>query len=329
MSKTQDLKPDIIIKNYWSDNEQFADLFNAVLFDGRQVINPYELEDVDTEESTILEHRDYAESIQASRDNIKIQKRSTVLGVEFVLLGLESQEHIHYAMPIRVMGYDYGSYKKQYESNAKKYKNGKGLDEDEYLSRMKRTDKFIPVITVVVYYGEKSWDGATSLYEMLNIPSEMKQYVNDYKMLLVEARQNNLQLHNMNNRDLFGLIQIVLDKTLPRNEAKEKAIQYGIEHNTEKSVVMTVAGVTNTKIDYSVFGKEDGDMCTLFEEIARESKEEGKAQGKAEGKAEGIIELGYDFGLSENDILERLQVKLNVSRQQAQQYLKMFGKQKA
>ena len=30
--KKQDLKPDIVLKNYWSDKEQFADLFNAVLF---------------------------------------------------------------------------------------------------------------------------------------------------------------------------------------------------------------------------------------------------------------------------------------------------------
>jgi hypothetical protein len=61
--------------------------------------------------SIILEHRDYAESIGAARDNIKIQKKATSCGVEFVLLGLEGQEHIHYAMPMRVMGYDYGSYK--------------------------------------------------------------------------------------------------------------------------------------------------------------------------------------------------------------------------
>ena len=73
------------------------------MFDGRQVIKAEELEDVDTEESTVLEHREYAESIKVSRDNIKIQKKSSVYGVQFVLLGLESQEHIHYAMPVRVM----------------------------------------------------------------------------------------------------------------------------------------------------------------------------------------------------------------------------------
>ena len=101
------MSPDTVLKNYWNGNEEFADLFNAVLFGGSQVIKPYELENEDTEASVLLEHRDHTQSIKAVRDNIKIQKKSTVYGVQFVLLGLESQEHIHYAMPLRVMGYDY------------------------------------------------------------------------------------------------------------------------------------------------------------------------------------------------------------------------------
>ena len=120
--KTQDLKPDTVLKNYWRNNEQFADLFNAVLFNGKQIIKPEELEDIDTEESFVFEHKKYAETIQAARDNIKIRKKSTIHGVEFILLGKEGQEHIHYAMPMRVMGYDYSTYKKQYDNNAKKYK---------------------------------------------------------------------------------------------------------------------------------------------------------------------------------------------------------------
>lgn len=123
-TKTQKLKlkPDTILKNYWNDNEQFADFFNAVLFGGEQVISPDELEDIDTEESSILEHKKYAESIKASRDNIKVCKKSLAYGVELVMFGIESQEHIHYAMPMRIMGYDYGTYKKQYDSNAKNIK---------------------------------------------------------------------------------------------------------------------------------------------------------------------------------------------------------------
>lgn len=185
--KSQTLKPDTVLKNYWRDNDRFADLFNAALFQGQQIIKPEELEDIDSEESSILEHKDYAESIEASRDNIKIRKRSSENWIEFVMLGKESQKHIHYAMPLRVMGYDYGTYKKQYDDNAAKYTSSQGMASDEYLSRMKQTDRFSPVVTIVVYYSEKPWDGAVTLHEMLQIPKEFAAYVNDYKMILVEA----------------------------------------------------------------------------------------------------------------------------------------------
>lgn len=221
------------------------------------------------------------------------------------------------------MGYDYASYKKQYDSNAKKYQNADGLEEDEFLSKMKKTDKLIPVITVVVYYGEKPWDGAKSLHEMLNIPKEMKQFVNDYKMLLVEARENALQLHNINNKDLFNLLEILLNNKRPMQETKNMAIDYAKEHNVDKSVVMTVAGAENCRLDYNAFAKGDGGMCTLFDKIAKD----GEAIGKLQGEAKGIVETGYEFGVSEADILKRLQQKLEIPLQVAQEYLKMFGKQ--
>lgn len=323
--KIQKLKPDTVLKNYWRSNERFADFFNAVLFEGKPVIKPDELEDEDTEESSVLENGKYAEAIQASRDNIKIRKKSKVHGVEFVMLGLEHQEHIHYAMPMRVMGYDYGVYKKQYDKNSEQYKTAEGMEEDEYLSRMKKTDKFRAVITVVVYYGEKRWDGAASLHEMLDIPEEMKKYVNDYKMLLVEAGRNDLVLRHTDNVDLFNLLKIILDRSLPGHEAKKKAIQYSEEHRTGRAVIMTVAGATNSRLDYDAFEKGDGSMCTLFEEIARENE----IKFREEGRAAEIIESGYEFGLSEDNILERLQKKLDVSLQTAREYLGRFGKQPA
>ena len=313
------LSPDAILKSYWNNNDQFADLFNAILFHGEQVIKADELNAMDTEESNILENKGYAESIKASRDSVKIRKKSTAYGIELVLLGLENQENIHYAMPMRVMGYDYAAYKKQYDDNAQKYKKAGGLNEDEFLSKMKKTDKFIPVITVVVYYGEKAWDGATTLHEMLNIPEEMTEFVNDYKMLLIEAKESRLILHNVNNRDFFQLLKILFDRELSRNEAKEKAMQYCEEHNTEKSVIMAVAAATNSKLDYNSLAEGDGRMCTVFDEIAKE--------GEAKGRAIGIIETGFEFGLSESDILSRLQKKLDVSLQMAQEYLRMFEKQ--
>ncbi len=343
-----ELKPDIVLKNYWRNNEQFADLFNALLFDGKQMIEPEELTDIDSEESLILEHKKYAESVKASRDNIKVRKNSAARGVEFMMLGMESQSHIHYAMPMRVMGYDYSAYQKQYASNAVKCQNGKELDADEYLSKMKKTDKFKPVITAVVYYGEEPWDGAVTLHGMLDIPQEVEPYVNDYRMLLIQARNSLLNFHDKRNKDFFHLLEIILDRTITRKEAKERAISYCEEHNTEKSVLMAVAGAANAKIDYHAFEKGEGKMCTLFEEIAEEGRvagrkegrlegrkegrlegrEEGRMEGRKEGRAVEIIETGIEFELQDSDIIERLQRKLEISLQKAEEYFRQFSGQR-
>lgn len=316
--KTQALKPDTVLKNYWNDNGQFADFFNAVLFDGEQVISPDELEDADTEESSVLEHREYAESIRASRDNIKIHKRSTAYGVELVMLGIESQEHIHYAMPMRVMGYDYGTYKKQYDRNAKKYHTKDGMTDDEYLSRMKWTDRFTPVITVVVYYGDNPWDGATTLHGMLDIPDKMKPFVNDYKMLLVEARQNDLIFHNVNNTAFFDMLKVVLDKSITKNEARKKVTEYALKNNVDKTVVMTVAGATNRKIDYNALSRKgDITMCTLFDEIEKEGMIKG-----IQALIESLQEMEVPYTKTQNQLM----VKFSLSEDTAQEYMDKFWK---
>ncbi len=210
--------------------------------------------------------------------------------------------------------------KKQYDRNAKKYHKKDGMTDDEYLSRMNRDDRFTPVITVVVYYGDNPCDGATTLHGMRDIPDKMKPFVNDYKMLLVEARQNDLIFHNMTNIAFFDMLKVVLDKSITKNEAKEKVIEYALEHNVDKTVVMTVAGATNRKIDYNALSKKgDVTMCTLFDEIEKE--------GMIKGKAEGIVETAIDLGLAKDDILQRLQTKLDVSLQKAQEYFEMFGTQ--
>ena len=52
---------------------------------------------------------------------------------------------------------------------------------------------------------------------------------------------------------------------------------------------------------------------------------QGLAEGKSEGQAEAIIEMGHEFGLTETDILERLQRKLGISMQKAEEYFHMFA----
>ena len=74
---------------------------------------------------------------------------------------MEGQEHIYYAMPMRVMGYDYAAYKKQYDDNAGKYKKVKGLLDDGHwcltlLNYYNKVKQKINRVIEVKYLYEKS-----------------------------------------------------------------------------------------------------------------------------------------------------------------------------
>ena len=286
-------RADNALQEYWEDEEKFADLFNAMLFGGKKVILPEQLTETDTRKNVTVKKNtgDVQEKIPLYRDLVKVAKIYKGSGVELVILGLENQEHIHYAMPMRVMGYDYSEYKKQYRGLAKKYtKQYKGLSEEEYLSKMRRTDKLHPVITIVIYYGEKEWDGAKSLHEMLDISEELEPYVNDYKMHLIEVRNNNLLLSHPDNRALFQLCSIILDEKKTNAQKQEEVIKYEKENKIDEEVLYALAEVTNCNLHR---GEEKGEMsmCTFFESMKEEARQEGIELGIECGIEHGIIGL--------------------------------------
>jgi len=59
----------------------------------------------------------------------------------------------------------------------------------------------------------------------------------------------------------------------------------------------------------------------------QENQEIGREEGIEIGMARGMIETGLDFGLSTEELLSRLQDKLNITFETAQEYLEKFGKQ--
>lgn len=277
-------KADNALQEYWDDEEKFADLFNATLFDGEKVILPEKLLELDSRGNMGAsgERKKKSGSVSMYRDLVKVAKIYQEYGVELVILGLENQEHIHYAMPMRVMGYDYSEYKKQYRKNARKYKKTpKGLTSDEFLSKMKRFDKFHPVITIVMYYGEKTWDGARTLHEMLDISEKIKPFVNDYSVHLIEVKKNNLPLQNEKNQDLFKLCSIVLDTGKADEQKRKEAIQYEKEHKIDEEVLHVLAEVTNHELPKENEENKKGamTMCTFFDHLVEQGIEQGIEQG--------------------------------------------------
>ena len=71
MAKRENIKPDVRWKNFWRQNDRFADLFNAVLFQGKEVLKPEDLEETDTDMSGIVQFKDYGESLVRARDVVK------------------------------------------------------------------------------------------------------------------------------------------------------------------------------------------------------------------------------------------------------------------
>lgn len=61
-------------------------------------------------------------------------------------------------MPLRTMVYDALGYIKEYNQiRQKNVESGyKGSDKEEFLSGLKYSDRFHPIITIVFYYGEKN-----------------------------------------------------------------------------------------------------------------------------------------------------------------------------
>lgn len=54
------INQDTILKNFWKDNERFADLFNTCCFNGASILNPDDLTEVDTDVSSLLKFNGHA-----------------------------------------------------------------------------------------------------------------------------------------------------------------------------------------------------------------------------------------------------------------------------
>ena len=138
--------------------------------------------------------------------------------------------------------------------------------------------------------------------------------------------------------DLFNIVMIGLAKELPEHDVQYELhrllgalFAQGLTAQQRLNIIKTEYDIP---IESSI-KQEVNVMCNLSQGIKEagiaegraEGRTEGRKEGRTEGRAEEIIETGYEFGLSEKDILERLQKKLSISLQKAQEYLVMFGKQ--
>ena len=335
-------KYDDAMYRYLSDNDRFADLFNAVFFDGRAVVQGEMLEDAS--ERCVEVVSDAVSSAgargrpQYEKSVRDIRKRMRT-GESFIVTAIENQNAIDYAMPWRIMRYDQMEYGRQIRdiiSRRRAALGKQGRSAGNWMKRLQQEDRLCPVYTICFYHGTEPWDGPRSLRDMMHFGRETEGWqdvFHDYGMTLFCAgEQKDLSRFGTDLKLLLKVLQLRQDKDgLLRLWSEEPFSHLDLE-TAETMAVMTDSVNILKKLEIT---EEGGcNMCLAVEEMKRDWKAEGRAEGeakgraegKAEGEAKGIIELGIEFGLSENDILARLQNKLNVSLQAAQEYMGMFRK---
>lgn len=273
------VKPDAILKTFWRNNERFADLFNAVLFEGQQVVEPEALTESDTDLSSLLKMNGHAETIQKVFDVVK----KTAYGVDFVIWGLENQDNVHYAMPLRHMVNDSLVYLKECnEIIAKNRRENQLKSSSEFLSGLKKSDRLHPIVSICVYYGEEDWDGPVSLTDMLNIPEKLETIVADYKMNLMQVkRSESFPFRNQDIKTVFEVIRLIYGHEYEKINTVYK------DKSLDTELALVIGSITKSQriIDQALDLEQEGkqmQMCKALQELEQRGIETGLKAGKRE-----------------------------------------------
>ena len=340
---------DTVTKAYIRKNEVFADAFNYFMYDGRQKIQPEQLRELDSTEIAILlnekDTKDKTNKEKEASEQKMVQKYRDLLKTAtimedgeatYVLLGIENQTEVHYAMPVRNAIYDALQYGRQVADIAAGHRRNKndfsGKNNGEYLSGFLKEDHIRPVITLVIHFGAEEWDGPLSLHEMMSTRDmELLSFVENYRIHLIDpAKLTEEQLNKFSTsmREVIGYIKY--------SKNKDKLLEFlrtDTHRSIEMNAVRVIKTITNTPIEVSE-EEEEIEMCKAIEDLIAESEARGRAEGEVRGRAEGetrgeakgMIEICLDMSFSKEDILKKLQEKLNISLQQAGEYFEMYGK---
>ena len=255
---------DILEKKLLMFNDVFADFVNGIMFDGKDVVKEDEL--VDLSGWSHYKGDDSKHRFQ-DRDVVKLWKKEKVV---ISLIGIENQDIPDKNMVFRVLSYDGASYRTQLvEEESRKRKKNASIDGE--------LQDIFPVITFVIYYGEEEWRHETTLHKRLNLGSELKHYVSDYSINLIDLKKLSEDDINKFKKD-FKLIADYMVKG-----SKHKADRIDLNHPEEVSEL--ILRLTGEELPFEVECEEGGkNMEKFFEPMFERAEARGEARGKAEGE---------------------------------------------
>ncbi len=278
---------DLASKKIEDYNEVFADIYNTLLF-GRNVLCPDGLRAGATESIYKTDGRDVNDQ---RRDILKKYHGKASLLISS--LGIENQTRVDKLMPLRVLGYDFGIYRQQVIGGEK---------------------KITPVITIVLNFSDRKWRAAKSLFEMLDIAPDWREYVQDYKIHVFDIAFLEDQIIESFTSDFREIAMF-----FKRRRLGENPLASNRELSHPQAVLEFISAFTQDEryldgMQYLNDRKERGGAVTMCE-VAEALITQGKLEGRLEGKVELLFEM--DFAIS--DISE----KLNISVEKVKAILKL------
>lgn len=320
-------KIDTITREYVGNPIVFADAFNQFLYHGDQKIDPTQLTELDTTE-IVIPYGGGGAGVpeQKYRDVLKLLYAMTDGRTAYCVVGIENQSEIHYALPVKNGVYDFLQLSHQVseaasahrqamkESKSKEADNPQEKEEPtdgEFLSGFWKTDRLIPVITLVIYFGSDSWDAPLSLKEMYSdVDSAILAHAPDYHVnLIAPAEMSDMEINEFysNLREVMLYIKYSKDKKTLNKIVKED-IKF---QSMERQAAEVINIVTGSKLKYPQ-GKGDVNMCLAIQQMREESK------------IEGAVETYKDLGISLVETIKRIAERFQLTENESSELVKQY-----
>ena len=287
---------DTVFRMLFQDRENLLSLYNAV--------NGTAYEDVDGLMITTLQDAVYMN-----------YKNDVSFVFDFTLSIYEHQSTVNQNMPLRDLIY------------VSKVLQGQMKDQDIYSSRQIK----LPTPKFVVFYNgtdeqpEKQTLRLSDAYEKQLEEVELELTVTVYNInyghnqKLLEACQT--------LKEYAQYVAAVREyaKEMPLSEAVESAVDSCIRQGILADFLRKNRAEA---IEMSIFEYDEEKHLKSEREIwLAEGIEEGTRLGIEKGIASEIVSMGLECGLSKEQILHRLQTKLNISEQTAKEYFEQYRKE--
>ena len=260
---------DKIMKEFLENNAYFVDFFNAYFFDGERVLKPENCMELDSE---------------MNDSNMDLEKHVDVIrkyndGNLYSAFIIENQSYVDMSMVVRAAAYEYVAYDRMLKK-----------------SKKNKVKEKLPMVNILVFYtGEKPWNAARQLSQLVEVDERFESYFHDYKMNLIEITGNTS--YNFNEEDVHNLFYIcrsIYDQSIYEGTSNH----FGLVKSSVLKVVKTLTDVEWLDLE-ELEEKEKIEMCEAEKRWLEVKSKEWKAEGIELGIKQGIeqgIEQGVELG---------------------------------